>query len=41
MTELLALHIPDGFLSNGVAALCWIPTVIAVAIGLRKVDRPS
>ena len=36
MTELLALHIPDGFLSNGVAALCWIPTVIAVAIGLRK-----
>jgi cobalt/nickel transport system permease protein len=36
MIELLALHIPDGFLSNGVAALCWIPTVIAVAIGLRK-----
>jgi cobalt/nickel transport system permease protein len=36
MIDVLALHIPDGFLSNGVAALCWIPAVIAVAIGLRR-----
>jgi len=36
MFSVLALHIPDGFLSNGVAALCWIPTIIAVAIGLRR-----
>ncbi|MBA2740980.1 MAG: energy-coupling factor ABC transporter permease [Actinobacteria bacterium] len=36
MFELLALHIPDGFLSNWVAALCWLPATAAVAIGLRK-----
>jgi cobalt/nickel transport system permease protein len=36
MTDVIALHIPDGFLSNGVAALCWIPAVLAVAIGLRR-----
>lgn len=36
MLDLLALHIPDGFLSNPVAALCWIPAIAAVAIGLRK-----
>jgi cobalt/nickel transport system permease protein len=34
--SLLALHIPDGFLSNGVAALLWIPAILAVAIGLRR-----
>jgi cobalt/nickel transport system permease protein len=36
MSTVLALHIPDGFLSNGIAALCWIPAVAAVAIGLRR-----
>ncbi len=36
MFDLLALHIPDGFLSNGVAALCWLPAIAAIAIGLRK-----
>jgi cobalt/nickel transport system permease protein len=36
MFDLLALHIPDGFLSNPVAALCWLPTIAAIAIGLRK-----
>ncbi len=36
MIDVVALHIPDGFLSNGVAALCWIPTILAIAIGLRK-----
>jgi cobalt/nickel transport system permease protein len=36
MFDLLALHIPDGFLSNPVAALCWIPAIAAIAIGLRK-----
>ncbi|HJU47954.1 MAG TPA: energy-coupling factor ABC transporter permease [Gaiellaceae bacterium] len=34
--HLLALHIPDGFLSNPVAAVCWLPTLLAVAIGLRR-----
>jgi cobalt/nickel transport system permease protein len=34
--DVVALHIPDGFLSNGIAALCWVPTILAVAIGLRK-----
>ena len=36
MSTLLALHIPDGFLSNGIALLCWIPALAAIAIGLRK-----
>jgi cobalt/nickel transport system permease protein len=36
VTTFLALHIPDGFLSNPVAALCWIPAVLAVAYGLRR-----
>jgi cobalt/nickel transport system permease protein len=36
MVDVVALHIPDGFLSNSVAALCWIPTIAAVAIGLRR-----
>jgi len=34
--SVLALHIPDGFLSTGVAAFCWIPAIFAVAIGLRR-----
>jgi cobalt/nickel transport system permease protein len=36
MPELVALHIPDGFLSNSVAFLCWIPTVLAVGYGLKR-----
>jgi cobalt/nickel transport system permease protein len=36
MSSVLALHIPDGFLSNGVALMCWIPAILAIAIGLRK-----
>jgi len=31
----IALHIPDGFLSGGVAALCGVAAVAAVAYGLR------
>jgi cobalt/nickel transport system permease protein len=34
--DLLALHIPDGFLSSEIAALCWIPAILAIAIGLRR-----
>ena len=36
MPTFLALHIPDGFLSNPVAALCWIPTLLAVGYALRR-----
>ncbi|HEY7730952.1 MAG TPA: energy-coupling factor ABC transporter permease [Gaiellaceae bacterium] len=36
MLETVALHIPDGFLSNWVAALCWLPALAAVAYGLRR-----
>ncbi len=36
MIGLLAMHIPEGFLANQVLALCWIPTIAAVAIGLRR-----
>jgi cobalt/nickel transport system permease protein len=36
---LLALHIPDGFLSGGVAAGAAVLAVVAVAIGLRVADR--
>jgi cobalt/nickel transport system permease protein len=39
LSNLLALHIPDGFLSNGVAVLCAIPAVIAVVYGLRRADE--
>lgn len=35
----VALHIPDGFLSNGVAAACWLPAVAAVLYSLRVADR--
>jgi cobalt/nickel transport system permease protein len=31
----IALHIPDGFLSAGVAAACWVLAIAAVAYGLR------
>jgi cobalt/nickel transport system permease protein len=31
----IALHIPDGFLSGGVALACGIPAIVAVAYGLR------
>lgn len=31
----IALHIPDGFLSSGVAAVCGVAAMAAVAIGLR------
>jgi cobalt/nickel transport system permease protein len=35
----LALHIPDGFLSGEVAAICGVIAVAAVAYGLRVADR--
>jgi len=35
----IALHIPDGFLSSGVAALLWVVAIAAVAIGLRVANR--
>jgi cobalt/nickel transport system permease protein len=34
----VALHIPDGFLSGGVAALAGVAAIIAVAYGLRVAD---
>jgi cobalt/nickel transport system permease protein len=36
LDPVLALHIPDGFLSNEVAALAAIPAVAAVAYALRR-----
>jgi len=35
----LALHIPDGFLSGGVAAAAAVVALVAVAYGLRVADR--
>jgi len=35
----LALHIPDGFLSGGVAAVAAVLAIAAVAYGLRVADR--
>ena len=35
----LALHIPDGFLSAGVAAVAAVVAIAAVAYGLRVADR--
>lgn len=35
----IALHIPDGFLSGGVAAVCAVCAIAAVAYGLRAADR--
>jgi cobalt/nickel transport system permease protein len=34
----IALHIPDGFLSAGVAAACGLAAIAAVAYGLRVAD---
>jgi cobalt/nickel transport system permease protein len=39
LASLLALHIPDGFLSNGVAALCAVLAGVAVIVGLRKANE--
>ena len=36
---LLAMHIPDGFLSAGVAAVCALAAIAAVAIDLRVAER--
>ena len=36
MPSLLAMHIPDGFLSNPVALLMWLPAIVAGAIGLSR-----
>jgi cobalt/nickel transport system permease protein len=33
------MHIPDGFLSDGVAAACWVPTIAVVAVAVRRADR--
>jgi cobalt/nickel transport system permease protein len=33
------MHIPDGFLSGGIAALAAVPAIAAVAWGLRVADR--
>jgi cobalt/nickel transport system permease protein len=35
---LFALHIPDGFLSNGVAAVCAVLAAAAVIYGLKKAN---
>jgi len=35
----LALHVPDGFLSGGVAAACGLVAIAAVAYALRVADR--
>jgi cobalt/nickel transport system permease protein len=35
----LALHIPDGFLTNGVALVAWIPAIAVVAYALRVAGR--
>jgi len=35
----LALHIPDGFLSGGVAAVAAVGALVAVTYGLRVADR--
>ena len=35
----LALHIPDGFLSGGVAVVCAVVAIGAVGYGLRVADR--
>jgi cobalt/nickel transport system permease protein len=35
---LLALHIPDGFLSVAVAAIAWLPAVAAIAVALRVAE---
>lgn len=35
----LAMHIPDGFLSGGVAGVAGLLAIAAVAIGLRVADR--
>ncbi|MDP2711880.1 MAG: energy-coupling factor ABC transporter permease [Solirubrobacteraceae bacterium] len=31
----IALHIPDGFLSNGVSAVLWVVAIVIIAYGLR------
>ena len=33
------LHIPDGFLSPVVAILCWVITILVVAIAIRKTSH--
>jgi cobalt/nickel transport system permease protein len=33
------MHIPDGFLSDGVAAACWVPTVAVVSVAARKANQ--
>ena len=33
------MHIPDGFLSVGVAVLLWIVTIVIVAISLKRVSN--
>jgi len=35
----VALHIPDGFLSNGVVAVLWVAAIAALAVGLRVANR--
>ena len=32
------MHIPDGFLSDGVAGAAWVPTVAIVAVSLRRAN---
>src|SRR4029453_18242523 len=33
------MHVPDGFLSPEVAAVCAVPAIAAVGYGLRRADR--
>jgi len=35
----IAMHIPDGFLSGGIAAVLWVLAIGAIAIGLRVANR--
>lgn len=39
MFDLLALHIPDGFLSNGIASFAWAATLVVLAVAVRIANR--
>ena len=38
MPDLLALHIPDGFLTSSVAVLAAVPAALVLALALRRAD---
>jgi cobalt/nickel transport system permease protein len=39
MFDLLALHIPDGFLSNGIAAAAWLMALAVLAVAVQVANR--